>query len=307
MSDLFRSYRRKAGLRRDWWRVLRGKLLEGRLRRNTKALLAEGVPQFFIIAQDHISSRVLLNGIYERGYLDAAMDCLLRSGRVDGIAIDAGANIGNHSLYFSQFYKAVHAFEPNPFVHAVLRANASLAGNIVPHQVGLSDCAGSARLQIVNAYNLGSSTVAATADDPQRASCEIVLQPLDRVFADSADRIGLLKIDVENLELAVLTGAAVMLDRHSPVVFFEQHAGCFDRADGETDCVAFLRGTGYHHFYEVDVFPRVRWVGAGHLRNLLQHIMRIVGGYRYEVRPVQTFEKRFYSFIIASRDPLKLA
>ena len=57
----------------------------------------------------------------------------------DGIAMDIGANIGNHALYFSDYFRWVHCFEPNPRTFKVLALNAELASNITCFNVGISD------------------------------------------------------------------------------------------------------------------------------------------------------------------------
>ena len=38
-------------------------------------------------------------------------------------ALDIGANIGNHSVFLSKFFKKIHSFEPNPKTYDVLSLN----------------------------------------------------------------------------------------------------------------------------------------------------------------------------------------
>ena len=305
MDDLFKEYRPDDKKRRDWLNVLLKKGVETFLRRNSKRALAEHVPQFFIVSQDHISNRVMLHGVYERGLLDAAMVFLKRNDQLVGSAVDAGANIGNHSLYLSQFYERVFSFEPNPKLSLVLRANAALTNNVTCLQFGLSDESSDSTLHVVNGYNLGASTVVAPEKLANTESLGISLVSLDSVAELAECHIGLFKIDVESWEINVLRGASSTLDRCSPVIFFEQQKECFPDDGSDSPVVAHLRGKGYSHFYEIDIFPRVSWIGVKHLRNLAEHVIRVALGYRYEVRPVQKFHKRFYSFIIASKRELQ--
>ena len=54
-----------------------------------------------------------------------------------GVAVDAGASIGNHSVYFSELYGNVFSFEPSQATFEVLKINTAGRGNItIP--IGLS-------------------------------------------------------------------------------------------------------------------------------------------------------------------------
>ena len=44
----------------------------------------------------------------------------------NGIAIDVGANIGNHSIFFSKFFKKVYSFEPQESVFKLLENNVNM-------------------------------------------------------------------------------------------------------------------------------------------------------------------------------------
>lgn len=300
------DYQPRADRRRGWAGVIVRKVVEGYLRRNARQLLAQGVPQFFVVSQDHISNRILLGGFYERGYLDAAFEMLRANVRLKGVAIDAGANIGNHSLYFSRHYDRVLSFEPNPRLDLVLRANAALVGNIECFCLGLSDRASDSKLRVIDGYNLGSSTIIEDAGQKLAAVYPISLARLDDIDSVKGVDVGLIKIDVENWELQVLTGSVETLARCSPLVLFEQHERCFASDGSDSAVVSFLRAQGYDFFYEVDIFPRWQTGAPKHLRNAIQHIWRLVAGYSFQIRPIDRFHKRFYSFIIASKTALRL-
>lgn len=80
----------------------------------------DGLPKFWVIFSDPICRDLLVNGYYERELLDG-MQLLARNRK--GIAIDAGANIGNHTVYFSQTFPRVVSFEPGPANCLILKAN----------------------------------------------------------------------------------------------------------------------------------------------------------------------------------------
>ena len=56
-----------------------------------------------------------------------------------GSAIDVGSNIGNHTLYFSKFFKKVFSFEANKDIFQVLNLNARLKKNIEIYNYAVSD------------------------------------------------------------------------------------------------------------------------------------------------------------------------
>lgn len=304
MRNIFENYRVLNNKKWDWTYVIYKKLLEILIRRNSKYVLSSGIPQFFIISQDHISNRVVLNGIYERDYLDSAMEFLEKNGKINGCAVDAGANIGNHSLYIANFFESVFSFEPNPRIFPVLNANSKLMNNITAYEVGLSDENSKTRINIINNYNLGESTAKEDSNIKIQSSHEIKLVRLDEIQEIQKSEIGLIKIDVENFELKVMNGATQLIREKSPIIFFEQHKSCFPENGSDSECVNFLKIQGYNYFYEVDIFPRIQFIEIRHIRNIIQHISRILFGYSYKVGKIEKFKRRFYSFIIASKAEL---
>lgn len=300
MRNIFDGYRPAAsGRRRDYPSVLLSRVVEKYLKNRAVRNLASGAPQFFILSSDHISNRIALYGVYERDALDAAFAFLERNALIDGVALDVGANLGNHSLYLSQHYETVVSFEPNPTLFTLLSANASLAGNIVALPFGLSDKAGSASLQFISDYNSGEASVAPKKSLQSSKLVDIELKRLDDIADLPGERIGLIKIDVENLEINVLKGARRTIERDKPVIFFEQHDYDFPTDGGDSPVVALLRELGYSRFYEVDAFPRLPASLNKLIRNAGEYFLRSVLGYSFEVREVAAFERRFHNFIIA--------
>lgn len=306
MRHIFDGYRPGArGKRRNYPSVLLSRIVEKYLKNRAVRNLASGAPQFFILSSDHISNRIVLGGVYERDALDAAFDFLKKADLIDGVALDVGANLGNHSLYLSHHFEKVVSFEPNPTLFTLLSANASLAGNIEARPFGLSDAAGSASLQYISDYNSGEASVAPKKSPQSSKLVEIELKRLDDIADLPGERIGLIKIDVENLEINVLKGARETILRDRPVIFFEQHDYDFPADGGDSPVVGLLRELGYSTFYEVDEFPRLPATVSKHLKNAGEYILKSLFGYASEVREVKTFERRFHSFIIAVAAPVE--
>ena len=94
--------------------------------------LLEKRNQLVIFSFDHIGHRINLDGVYEKEELEFLFDWLAELGcdLKNKTALDVGANIGNHSLFFSDRFKSVFSFEPNPRTFKVLSLNADLKENI---------------------------------------------------------------------------------------------------------------------------------------------------------------------------------
>lgn len=146
---------------------------------------------------------------------------LLGSG--DAVLLDVGANVGNYTRSLvERFPKSrIYSFEPVPATYSALVSNIK-AGNVQCVPVGLSESVGTATM-----YDYGgqpgsehSSLYAEVLTELHHASkvksFEIKLETLDGFCRGAGiDRIDFLKIDTEGNELAVLKGAAGLLERKS--------------------------------------------------------------------------------------------
>jgi FkbM family methyltransferase len=140
-------------------------------------------------------------------------------------AIDVGAHVGNHTLYFASVLGLrTISFEPNPQSFALLRANVDengCAATCELHQQAVGSEAGHVRLVEVPQTNSGMTQV----ETDTAGTIESVR--LDDVLADEA-RIDIIKIDVEGFELEVIEGAKTTIGRHRPLLYVEVMAPRFD-------------------------------------------------------------------------------
>lgn len=217
------------------------------------------LPPHVVPLGDEVSSEIVVAGVHEGQLLLPLFNVFLKE-RVEGfsslIALDVGANIGNHSLFFSRYFKAVIAVEPNPRTLHILRANAALSGadiRVLP--MGFADSDASLEFFSNTQGNLGASGFAFAGGPTTQASGERIECPVRRgdpvlVEMGLTDRVGLVKFDVEGAELAAMKGLANTLREHQPWVLFEcLHA---DGTGGGKESFAFLRTLGYTQFFAVE-------------------------------------------------------
>lgn len=136
-----------------------------------------------------------------------------------GVFVDVGANIGTTclpALHVHEFRRAI-AIEPEQSNARLLAANAALNGlseRITIHQVAASDRTGTLRLSI-HPSNSGGHRV--TEGAGQEVAATTLDSLLEAEGVSPAD-VGLLWIDVQGHELAVLRGAGSLLAARVPFV-----------------------------------------------------------------------------------------
>ncbi|HZS62158.1 MAG TPA: FkbM family methyltransferase [Gemmatimonadaceae bacterium] len=134
-----------------------------------------------------------------------------------GIA-DIGANTGLWTYAMGRT-TAVDAFEPLPGPARVLRALATTLPAARVHEVALSNREGEATLYVPYLNGHPHSELARFA--PPEGRYDTVVVPMRTLDSYSLRNVGLLKIDVEGHELAVLEGARQTIASQRPVLLIE--------------------------------------------------------------------------------------
>lgn len=258
--------------------------------------IEEGMPQVSVFAFDHIGHQINLRGVFEREELTAVLGYLVNNKLVKGAALDIGANIGNHSLFFSKYYDNVFSFEPNQRTFQLLKMNASLVDNVECVNVGLSDRARKAILA-TNPLNVGAASLVASSNTNQALQQEIELRTLDSFSDIYSQEIGLIKIDVEGHELAVLKGANKFISKNHPIILFEQHPS--ELKDGKSPIIEHLKTIGYKRFASVMPSPAIQLWVPNFVRKPLIFTLRLIFGLSFRVVEQEAFPPNFYAFIIA--------
>jgi len=177
------------------------------------------------------------------------------------VAVDVGANVGCHTLIMSRAVGVqgrVLAVEPNPAVCERLAANVALnrLTNVDILPVGLSDTAGQATLFAPPKGFPNQGTASLSPRSTSSTEVPIDVETVDSVVhAQGLDRLDLVKVDVEGLDLKVLLGAQKSIETHRPHLLFEYDAGEWEKAGSSFgQCNEFLTELGYALYvvYAVD-------------------------------------------------------
>jgi FkbM family methyltransferase len=165
---------------------------------------------------------------------------LFRYVRPGDTVIDAGANLGDHTIAYLDWTGPkgkVHAFEPHPVAFECLTRNCPLA---VCHPYGLSDAPRTLSLRQADA-NVGASFI--TQDAGQHEARLVALDSLDEIVKRP---VHFIKVDIEGHEVEFLGGARHALERWAPVLCMEVNAGALARAGhAAVELLDCLRELGY--------------------------------------------------------------
>jgi FkbM family methyltransferase len=193
--------------------------------------------RYVVRTQDRGVSRVTyMTGDYDLDVMEAALARLERVLGRDVLRgrtfVDVGANIGTTSIPAVLRFGAERAiaFEPSEDNFRILGANVALNGladRIDARQIGVSDAAGTAELELAprnsGDHRVRTAAAAGSFDayrESRRPVTEVRLVPLDDALAelgvDVAD-VGLVWVDTQGHEGHVLAGASALLAAKVPV------------------------------------------------------------------------------------------
>lgn len=253
--------------------------------------------KFVLYPPEYVDAHIFRHDIYEKRFLE------LLKGRFPGtsVALDIGANIGNHAIYLAGSFGQIHAFEPNPVTLARLKANLALnqlESVVKVHGVALGKESGTFRFRENNDGNLGASGFLAPGETVDALSRELELTVVnadDYIAGLNLPRIEFVKIDVEGWEAPLLEGMTKTIAACRPVVSFEYHGQ--SAADGNYERILATL-PGY-------IFVEARYAPAE--ASLLK---KIAWSFAHQDKPVLARidrpERRTYENIIAFPDEATL-
>lgn len=182
------------------------------------------------VSGNMIDEQIMLFGLYEKDHLFFLRDYLKNAAVADAVAIDVGANTGNHTFFLSRHTTHVHAFEPFPPVIQKFRDNQALnpgITNVTLYEVALGDVAGEMPFLAPPENNHGNGTLrveVAKDTNPEREYRVKVVRGDDALRDRLTGTVVVLKIDVEGAEEIVLKGLAETMKKHRPLVNVEVSA-----------------------------------------------------------------------------------
>jgi FkbM family methyltransferase len=180
------------------------------------------------------------------GYEFGATSEFFRLSALSRVVLDIGAYFGYYALLASRANPAaeIHAFEPVPESFALMQKLAGInAAQIACHRLSLSDRDGVATFYLPDRSlsaipNIGSLInrfgEGRRFDDRGSRKVEVDCRRLDS-FGLAPD---LIKLDVEEAELAVLQGGEATIRQHLPAIVMEV-------IDAEAPAVSWLQDLGY--------------------------------------------------------------
>ncbi len=167
------------------------------------------------------------------------------------ISLDIGADVGEFTIAMLPSSQSVVAFEPRPAQARDLASMFNAVGAAVRVEaVALSDTPGVTAMRVLES-DPGRSTIdtANALSDTDDSAVQTIDVPVKRLDDLQLDNVGLIKIDVEGHELAVLRGAAATLTRNRPTVVVEAEERHHPNAVAAiTD---FLAGLGYVGYFDI--------------------------------------------------------
>lgn len=257
---------------------------------------------FYVRPGDLIGNITIANGLFERHEIQA-LQYVVQLGRSKdphskpGVFLDVGANIGAYSVALSSRFAEVIAFEPNPIVANILRANLAqnrcLNVKVVEKALGAEPSR--ATLFSIEKWNIGMASLTSSEGAEEIATVDVVRG--DDLLADLVQqgvRVELLKIDVEGHEPYALQGLMNTLRVHKPLIAFEVRG-----TDLAKEITRILTSAGYRYFYWVER-PKRRAI-MGRLGRVLELIWL---GANIQLTPIETFSDTFYSMVLATAAPI---
>lgn len=285
-------------LREPEWSIGYGRFFASKIRRKLATWAELPLPdrpfRLFCTTNDVISTHIRAGGMYEPEVLGMIRAIAVRLGLRDGIGLDIGANIGNHSVWMASLFSQVVAFEPSKVMSTVLRANALLnrCNNLRIVEAALSNHHGTANLTNRRTDHIGTIELDESPEAGDDLNSDtIALVRGDQVLSElllTSHPVSFIKIDVEGSEVAALDGLSETLRRHHPVICFEAR----NRIEGDA-VRSILTSNGYTHFYAIQA-SRLGLKGLA--LSLHRPDLRLK---RYRLARLTHFEDRHYAAVFA--------
>jgi FkbM family methyltransferase len=167
------------------------------------------------------------------------------------VILDIGANIGNHSMYWSLKNNAsmIYSFEPQEHIFNILQKNIEINNikNIKAFNIALGKHSTKGAYTAGN-YNHGGMGNFGGQEIIENEQGSVVIKSLDDVLSgENISKIDFIKCDVEGFEFNVLLGAEHTLIKYKPLIFIEVFA------NNKEKVFAYLSSLGYINIKTFDL------------------------------------------------------
>lgn len=223
---------------KDFFTRKKKKYIQKNLEKISKEQILNLDKSIAVFAHDYIGHQINLNGIFEKDYLDL-FKCFISPIKKEiekGFVLDIGANIGNHTIYFSRIFSKIRSFEPDPDTFELLKFNTRRNPGICVFNFGLGR---EPRVMKISRTpgNLGASHIVESNNE----GADVKIETVDNI--STGIEVSLIKIDTEGFELEVIEGSKNTINRCMPLIVFEQNKDVF--YNGTTPSINELRNRGY--------------------------------------------------------------
>lgn len=189
---------------------------------------------FIIDEYDLIGNYIKNNKVWEYHLYEIYSQIITK----DYYCVDAGANLGFHSIQFGNLGKKVYSFEPQRYVFNQLSTNILLNGLddiIDTYRVGLGDIEENKQMWNIEhenwvgngSHNWGGRGIIQNTLDSERANNNkfreediIKVITLDSLNIPKCD---LIKVDVQGYEFKLFMGAKNLISNFKPIIFLENY------------------------------------------------------------------------------------
>lgn len=198
-------------------------------------------PPILVDAHSEIGKQIISYGFIEKHLLTVLFEKIKNKNALKGkISIDIGANIGSHSIFFSNYFQKIYSFEPVKRTFKILELNTENFTNIEISNLALSDSERKSKIY-VDHFASGLSSIEKKSETFNVE--EIQTQALDQL--NFKNDIALIKIDVEGHELNVLKGGRNTIKKNSPLLLIEF------QGEHRNEIINFVKSLLYDKFYVV--------------------------------------------------------
>jgi FkbM family methyltransferase len=223
----------------------------GKLQINLAQTQDVGLGSFLVIENDLIGNFMLRHGFWEKHIYDIYSKFLTP----ESIVIDAGANIGFHTVHFAKLSKLVYAFEPQSVIFNILSTNILLnevSDKVKQYRLGLGDKrtklymeSESIHMQSDTVCNFGGRGLTKEISDSEK----IDLIKWDDDFKH-VDKVDFIKMDIQGSEIYALKGMGDMLIKNKPWMLLENY-------DNENDkhALDYVLSLGYTVYRPMNYLP----------------------------------------------------